>query len=233
MKKIIRKIFPKNIKKIIKIIFLMQFKYLFFEEDLLPLSKKITISKNTKVWQFKTEGGVGGWFRCPNHSGGYHGLLRQWWDFHGLGGNILLVSESIETRLVFEAAYPTLHFKCCDYFLDAGSGGIKTDFIWNMYEEPSNAILNHGKFNSIICQATFEHLMDPVAVLKKLADLLSKDGYLYMHTHTPLYPYHACPRDYIRFNHDWFVDVPQIVTTLDLEEMHAEAGHIFACYRKK
>lgn len=184
------------------------------------------------IWGYESDSGVGGWFRCPNHSSGYHGLLRQWWEFHGLGNSVLLVSESIKVRVVFEAAYPTYQFMTCDYFLDAGSGGVETDFIWNMYEDPPEAMFTHGKFDAVICQATFEHLMDPVGVLKRLAQLLSKNGFLYMHTHTPLYPYHACPRDYIRFNTDWFIDVPQLVTSLELEEMHAESGHIFACYRK-
>jgi SAM-dependent methyltransferase len=238
MKNYIRKIIPKFIKKLIKTLFLMQFKYIFSEWHLMPISKVTTFSRSANMWVYDFAIGaphsdsVGGWFHCPNHSRGYHGLLRQWWEFHGLGNSVLLVSESIKTRRVFEAAYPIIRFKSCDYFLDIGSVGIETDFIWNMYEDPSEEIINHGKFNAIICSATFEHIMDPVGVLKRLAQLLAKNGFLYMHTHTPLFPYHAFPRDYIRFYPDWFIDVTQFITSLELEELHAQSGHIFACYRK-
>jgi hypothetical protein len=234
MKKFIRKITPNIIKKFIKTLFLNQFKWFFTKQDLLPLSKVSSLSADNNEWSYNRVGdssGIGGWFSCDNHSHGYHGLLKQWWEFHGLGNNTLLISESVNVRNHFERCYPDVKFIATDYFLDAGDGGVKTDVIWNIYKNAPDEISNQ-KIDAIICQATYEHLLDPIGVLERLAGLLTDGGILYIHTHTPLYPYHACPRDYLRFNPDWFSDATQIVTSLHLQELHAELGHIFACYKK-
>jgi hypothetical protein len=234
MKSFIRKITPDILKRFVKILFLNQFKWFFMEVDLLPLSKVSSFSADNNNWSYSRladSTGIGGWFPSDNHSHGYHGLLKQWWEFHGLGDNTLLISESTNVRNQFEAQYSGVKFLATDYFLDAGDVGVETDIIWNMYENAPDEMLNQ-KIDAIICQATYEHLLDPMGVLERLAGLLTNGGMLYIHTHTPLYPYHACPRDYLRFHPDWFFDATQIVTSLYLQELHAESGHIFACYKK-
>jgi hypothetical protein len=42
------------------------------------------------------EGGywVGGHFPVGNLSGGYHGILKRWWDMTELNGKVLLIGES-------------------------------------------------------------------------------------------------------------------------------------------
>lgn len=237
MKNSIRNKIPKFlkdfIKKYVRAVFLIIFKVFLKQEDLLPLSKHVKFSGSDNKWAYEGNDGVGGVFRCSNHSGGYHGLLKQWWEFHGLGKKVLLISESKKVGMEFAIKYPKVLFKTCDYFLEVKNGSVETDFLWNMYEDPPSEMLLNGKFDAIVCQATFEHLMDPVGVLKRLTQLLSVNGFLYLHTHTPLYPYHACPRDYIRFHPDWFTDITQLVVSLKLKEMHAESGHVFACYTKR
>ena len=119
-----------------------------------------------------------------------------------------------------------------DYYLDLVIGEAKTDIIWNLYESVP-AQLAVFRFNSVICQATMEHLMDPVGVLRKLASLVDSGGYLYLHTHTPLYAYHGLPRDYLRYFPDWFRDITMVIPDIELIELYCSTGHVFAAYRKR
>ena len=89
------------------------------------------------------------------------------------------------------------------------------------------------QFSGVICQATFEHLLDPVAVLRKLVGVLEDGGHLFLHTHTPLFPYHEWPSDYVRFFPDWFRDVGQLIPEAEVIEIYCGQGHAFAAYRKR
>ncbi len=138
------------------------------------------------VWNFEYNGWVGGKFPARNSSGGYHGLLQQWWDFYAIhGARVLLVSENSEAAEDFQKAYPAWDIKITDLPFDLCSGELR------------------GEFDLIICQATLEHLYNPFGAMKNLADVLVKDGILVLHTHSINCQYHAWPRDYIRFMDDW------------------------------
>jgi SAM-dependent methyltransferase len=119
-----------------------------------------------------------------------------------------------------------------DYYLDLSSKESQTDMVWNLYE-PIPEELATMQFGSVICQATLEHLLDPVGVLRKLAALLADDGHLYLHTHTPLFPYHGWPKDYLRFFPEWFRDVSLLIPEIEVIELCCVAGHAIAAYRRR
>lgn len=169
----------------------------------------------------------------PNLSGGYHGILKQWWEYFRLGSRVLLVSETIPVREQFARRYPQSEFVCTDYFVGLYQESQRSvDVSWNLYEPPPQA-LRPGSFDSVICQATLEHIHDPVAVLARLATLLAEGGVVYLHTHTPGFVYHPFPRDYLRFHPDWFEDVPMSIPSLELLELFCVAGHAFSAFRRK
>jgi hypothetical protein len=171
--------------------------------------------------------GVGGWFECSNHSFGYHGVLRQFWDSFGFGKKCLLISETKKVAAEFHQKYPQTEFIATDYYLELHSKSQETDIVWNLYEEPPGI-----QVDSIVCQATFEHLMDPVGVLNRFLKILSKNGHVYLHTHTPVFPYHPFPKDYLRYNPEWFVDLPEIITGLRTLEVICVYNHAFAVFQK-
>lgn len=179
-------------------------------------------------WDIRYAKGVGGWFPCRNHSGGYHGLLQQFWKHYGLGKTNLLVSETIDVANDFHAAFPDTKFIATDFFLDLHEGLQKTHVVWNLYEDPPREL----RVDSILFQATLEHLMDPVGVMNRLASLLNPEGLLYVHTQCPLFPYHPWPKDYLRFHPEWFVDIPTIVKSLNVLEVVCAYNHAFAVYKR-
>ena len=223
------------IKKFFKKIWQFQFVLGVKEIHLASLSKKESFSKNKLEWNLKKNNdssGIGGWFYANNHSSGYHGILRQWWDYYGLGSNCLLVSESIETSKSFSRIYSETNFISTDYYLEISDTANKeTHYVWNLYKDPPSD-LREQEINSILFQATLEHLIDPVAVMKNLTKILAPEGHIYIHTHTPLYPYHACPKDYLRYQADWFIDIGDYLENISLMELVTEDGHIFSCYKK-
>ena len=189
-------------------------------------------SQSARSWEMTLDIGIGGWCKVSNLSGGYHGLLRQWWDYYGLGAKVLLVSETVAVRREFEAMYSGKEFVTTDYFTEISSNNSPPDVLWNMYEEPP-ASLKPGSFSSIICQATLEHVHDPIGVLRRLVALLGPSGYLYIHTQTPGFQYHPFPRDYLRFYPDWFQDISLTIPAVEVVEIHCACGHAFCLIRKK
>ena len=193
-------------------------------------------SGSGRPWNTALDRGYGGWFPVPNLSGGYHGILRQWWEHYGLGNLALLVSENTRVGSVFANRYPETQFVTTDYFPELtsphqdGTGGC--DVIWNLYEEPPAQLQPHS-FNSIVCQATVEHLHDPVGVLRRLAGLQSSGGRLYLHSHTPGFEYHGFPNDYLRYWPEWFRDMPLSIPSYSLDELLCLGGHAFAVYQRR
>jgi len=170
-------------------------------------------------------------FPVPNISRFYHGILRDWWGIYGLGKDCLLMSESIETRKAFSLAFPQTKFTATDYYVDMQSCA-QTDVIWDMCLPSVPESLGRG-FDSVVCQATMEHVWNPEAAMKNLFSVLRPSGKLYLHTHTPCFPYHDCPRDYLRFWPDWFADVGRHFSDVRLLELLCVSGHAFAVYEKQ
>jgi len=145
--------------------------------------KPFFYSDDGNRWDTKFTRGIGGWFPCSNHSYGYHGLLQQFWEKFGFGEKCLLISENKKSAADFSRKYPGVEFISTDYFLDVGTERVQTHVLWNLYEKAPDLTVN-----SILCQATIEHVMDPVGVFRKFASILAGGGFLYFHTHTPLFP---------------------------------------------
>ena len=225
-----RRLIPQPLRALMRKLYAKQFQFGFSPVDLTALSPLVKFSAAGKEWDVNYDGGWGGWIPVENHSHGYHGLLKQWWTMYGLGNSCLLISETKEVSATFQQLYPSTRMVSTDYYLDLIEGG-KTDIVWNLYE-PIPKELETTRFGSVLCQATMEHLMDPVGVVRKLAELIEKDGHIYMHTHTPLYPYHSWPRDYLRYFPDWFRDIGFVIPDLELIELYCKEGHVFAAYKK-
>jgi len=169
-------------------------------------------------------------FLVPNLSGFYHGILRNWWEQYGLGETCLLVSETRAVGRVFRDAWPETRFVTTDYYLDLQPHP-QCDLVWNLCS-PDVPVEFRGAFASIVCQATLEHVPDPVQTLRNLATALRPGGMLYVQTHTPAYRYHGYPCDYLRYFPDWFKDVGGVLGTLGLVELLCLDGHAFAAYRR-
>jgi hypothetical protein len=225
----LRKIIPGFLKKILQSIYVRQFKLGLTPQYLTLLSETELFSKNNSKWDFEFNKGFGGWLEVPNTSGGYHGILVQWWEKYDLGQNCLLISETKNVKKVFAEKYPGTEFIATDYYVELLNDA-STDVLWNLYEVIPEE-LERTRFDSIICQATFEHLMDPIDILKKFTKLSKGTSHIFLHTHTPYYPKHNWPSDYLRYFPEWFKDVPVLIKELNLVELYSEKGHIFALYK--
>jgi SAM-dependent methyltransferase len=87
--------------------------------------------------------------------------------------------------------------------------------VWNLHE-PIPAGPTAALFDRVVFLATMEHLVDPAGVLRKLVGLLADGGKLYLHTLTPLFPYHGWPKDFLRFFPDWFRDIGFVIPEIEV-----------------
>ena len=166
----------------------------------------------------------------PNVSGFYHNILERYWMNFGLGDKCLLVSETKIVGEVFESKYITTKFVTTDYYLELQPNP-ECDVVWDLC---SSVIPDELKsFSSVINQATFEHIKDPVQAMINLVNVLETNGHLFIQTHTPAFYYHGYPRDYLRYFPDWFIDISQTLGNIDLLELLCFDGHAFAVYKKK
>lgn len=114
-----------------------------------------------------------------------------------LDGDTKLVSKQFQKRFDFLNSE----------ILTVGIGD-KFDYDWNFENNVPEGLVNK-KFDLIISQAMFEHLIDPYKHLKDLITLLNNDGYLIIHTEMPGYNYHRYPVDTVRFFPDWFEEAAE------------------------
>ena len=166
----------------------------------------------------------------PNVSGFYHRILREYWMYYGLGDKCLLVSETKSVGNVFVNEYINTSFVTTDYYLELQPNP-QCDVVWDLCSAIIPDELNH--FSSVINQATLEHIIDPVQVIRNLVKILDSNGYLYIQTHTPAFYYHGYPRDYLRYFPDWFIDISKTLGNIDLLELLCFDGHAFAVYKKR
>lgn len=173
--------------------------------------------------------------QLPNLSAHYHAVTRGFWEFYGLGDKCLLASENNDVKAVMSGLYPETSFTTTDYFTELQSG--YTDVVWDVCL-PAPAQLIPGSFSSVIASALVEHLIDPTAAFANLLALVRPAGHLYAHTHTPSYPLHRYPRDYVRFHHDYFEDLPKFLAdkyqlNVRLRELWSHRGHVILCYERQ
>ena len=175
--------------------------------------------------EFSDVGGwIGGHWEVVNESGGYHGLLKTWWDHFGLKGKGLAIGEEgvggenvkrklRETYLQIENVYTV--------------GFANADVIWDI----TKPLGNESKFDWIICQATLEHVKDPVAAIKNMADVLSPNGIMYIHSVGPDFPIHRYPVDCYRFLPDALDAFAELAKIKALDYFWS-SKHWFAVYQK-
>lgn len=187
----------------------------------------MNVIKLSKNWNLNQTGNwVGGHFICNNLSNGYHGILRQWWDrYKPSPCSWLLIGEKNSIKPSFVEAYPNDQFSTMKFYSNAD----ETDYVVDIC---SRNPINTPKFDLVVCQAVMEHVYDPFQAFINLKSITKESGCIFIHTHTPSFLYHSDPRDYIRFHHDWFEDLPKKISGLELLELFDHNGHIFSSYRK-
>lgn len=190
-------------------------------------------SKMNHTWDLRIQPGhytIGGLFKVSNLSGGYHGILQQWWEHYTSDViDVLLISENNKVKNEFKERYPSWNIVTIDHYPEISTVNnvdIKGDIC-----DFDNPIVS--KFDLIINQATIEHVYNPFQAMSNLASSLKEGGYLLTHTHPPSQEYHQYPRDYFRFMIDWWIDLPKYIKNIELMEvyMHNNA-HVFSCYKK-
>ena len=91
-----------------------------------------------------------------------------------------------------------------------------------------------GEYDLIINQANLEHVYDPFGMCKELTRGMALGGIHVLHTHTQGVCYHPWPRDYFRFERDWFEDLPRhLHGAVALRHVETTgANNVFAVYEK-
>jgi hypothetical protein len=172
-----------------------------------------------------------GRLEVPNIVGYFYGIIRQYWDRHGLGKKCLLVSESKAVAKAMHQHYPSVHFVSADLFSELVGKGEEDqpEWRWDVCKAPPTGLAAH-RFDSIICQSLLEHVIDPTAAMYNMIALLSENGHLYVQTHSPSFGIHRYPRDYVRFNIDYFQDLPKYFESrgvyCQLMELYSNRGFI-------
>ena len=212
-----------RIKKIVEIVFNVNI-------TRMPGNLVGKIHLASKNWDYKVVDNfwIGGKYSVSNHASGYHGILKQWWDYYNSGNECLLVTENNKVKSEFILNYPSWKFKTLDYYDNKGE---PVDIIADLCGE--KIINSRSGFDLIICQATLEHLYNPFQAMKNMISLLNPNGVLVIHTHVPGFPYHPYPRDYLRYHPDWFEDIQLFIEECELLELYTVGGHIFSAYKKK
>lgn len=174
----------------------------------------------------------------PNIVGYFHPVMHTFWETYSLGGTCLLISESIRVAKAMHAFYPKTEFTSCDLFSELMGNGAedRPHIVWDVCH-PAPPELQHACFDSIICQALLEHVIAPTTAIASMVGLLHSKGTLYLQTHTPSFPKHQVPRDYVRFHHDYFEDLPTYLQArysqiIKLKALYSAEGIVCAAYRK-
>lgn len=175
----------------------------------------------------------------PNLVGSFHNVLTQFWQKNGLGHRCLLVSECKPVKEAMREYYSGVDFVTTDLFPDLTTNidEHRPDYIWDVCETPPQELCNN-KFDSVICHALLEHVIDPTTAIYNMIKLLNTDGKIYLMTHTPSFHKHSYPRDYVRFHQDYFEDLPDYFSNkykikISLIELYSSKGVICVCYEKK
>lgn len=156
----------------------------------------------------------------PSESGYYHGEIIKW-AADIIPGSILFVGENkitaaiLKDKLNANEVYTT--------------GLLEADYIWNFEENIPHAL--ERKFDLIVSQAIFEHLLNPYKHLDDLSKLLNINGCIIIHTVMPGFKYHRYPIDAVRFFPDWFEEVAKRLK-MQIERKRIKGTHIFYMYKK-
>ena len=167
----------------------------------------------------------------PNKSGFYHDVLRAWWDNLEIEGCGLIIGDREEVKTVLKETYP----KITEIFTVEIKG--EPDILWDITEPFSSAKINilydkdNFLFDWIICQAVLEHVIDPVAAMKNMSDLLKPEGSLYIHVPGIKCGQHGFPIDCYRFMKDSLTAFEKLAV-LEMVDLYVNDMNLMAFYKK-
>jgi hypothetical protein len=165
---------------------------------------------------------VGGEWSMPGHpSRGYHGLIKAWLLRYKAQGDFLLVGEEMNTAGHFAAAFGSA---CTITTCDINGRGTMT---WDVTRP--GPVMAH---DVVVCQAVLEHVLDPVAALRYMAQALRPGGLMVVHTHGVEMPEHDHPVDCWRLMPGALALVGAHLC-LDVLDTLSTPRHVFAAYRTR
>ena len=190
-------------------------------------------SKNNNTWDLSENN----WLPAPNLSTGFHGILRQYWEFYSKQRfknneiKVLLVSENSNVKKLFKFMYPNWNIDIIDLYPELQNKDDNSIILGDIcsFKNP----LDNNKYDIIIAQAILEHVYNPFQAMYNFSNSLKQNGLLIVHTHPPGFGYHRHPCDYIRFMKDWWYDLGKYIDNLELLELFQKDNtHVFTCYQK-
>lgn len=196
-----------------------------------------TFSLNNLTWDYAfREYFTGGVLRIHNPSGGFHGLLQQWWDYYAIQGvnNVLLISEGNVAKHELELLYPNWRITTLDLHYEV-TNGEPADMIGDICDYNLISKLNMSpNFDIVINQALLEHVYNPFEAMKNMISFLKDDGVLITMTCAQKFIYHAYPSDCFRFMVDWWYNLPTQIIGIQLLELYEDVYEscVFSCYKK-
>lgn len=171
-------------------------------------------------------------FPVDNESKGIHGILIEQMKRYGIGEFCLLVAEQNTVKQSFKNQFPDTLFRTCGLY--GGDHDYEWDF--NRAAETASGNIIVTKFNSILCQATFEHILNPFGTLQELSKLLYKDGHIFLHMAGMKFKQHKFPEDYFRVFNSWFIDACGYMSleckSLFVVDVPNMGDYIFVVYKR-
>jgi len=157
----------------------------------------------------------------------YYLLLKKWWDIFRLTGVGLMIGAQ-------DSIWKTSHEKLKElypeiteiYSVDKEDCNI----IWDITESVTGSLLNDPDW--IVCQATLEHIDDPMGAMRNMVRVLKSGGLLYLHTCGPMVEEHKYPVDCYRFMRDSLIAFSEKLD-LKIEDLLWTERYCYAVYRKK
>ena len=168
--------------------------------------------------------GMENYIPANNLSKGFHGILfeylKEWTDPQD---NILLIGENEDVIPVFKER---LKYGKIDTMGYNGEKGETYNIDLNILQE-----FKEG-YHIIFSQALLEHLCRPSVAIENMVNLCYYGGCIILHTHSPLFPYHAYPVDCCRFHKDYFKEMEKYLPVI-IRAYDEWDNHIFVCYQKR
>ena len=157
----------------------------------------------------------------PNESKFYHGQIMHWVR-HLAPVTILLAGEERDVAPIIGN--------------EVGASLVETaglhgaDYLWDFNLIPPDRLAQQ-RYDIVITQAIFEHILNPYGLLSFLSLLARPGGHVIIHTHLPGFPYHKHPIDCLRYFSDWFEAVAPH-RNLEVVEIVADSAHLFINYMR-
>lgn len=162
--------------------------------------------------------------KAPNRSGLFWKVFAEWWDIFPLEGKGLLVGENYKDNgTEMKGFFHKVSGKVTEVLLSDISN---SDENWDI-TQPYSGYKENFEFNWIICQAVLEHVKDPVAAVRNLVEVLTWDGFLYIHSHGPEFGEHRHPIDCYRFLRDGVIALADLSGGARIVDMLYTKQHWF------